>query len=706
MLYNKSIVLICVLILVTTTGIKAQTGTTHEDPFIINFNATPVAGTGYTFTTTALTFQAGANGLHYRINGASTPTNIARRIVVEAGITVNITIHNVRIAGAVQNPLSIAPGSTVNLTISEDNRLTTTTAGKAGIYVPDGATLTITGACSVCRNPIPWIKGNCENQDPCDSLCVGEIPGTTRGCTHSPPCSLTVTGSNGGGAGAGIGGNGVLGVGETRNSGNITINSGNITATGGNGTGNREGSGAGIGGGGGGTTNRGGDVMGNIVFNGGKVIATGGTAPQNSGAGAGIGGGGAGANDGGNIFGVIYIYEGEINAYGGAGTNPNSGAAAGIGGGGGGANGNGGGSNDGWIVIEGGKIIAYGGADQQGAGGAGIGGGGGAGSSGVNAGGNGGGINLDENTCIDAKGGGSAPGVGSGGPENVAAGAISITGPISSIAVEFGNITEILIARAGAVVGTGVNAIIELRYRWSYYNILTPSTIVTTAMTSAGTVTPSAQRLNLELPIPPTLPVGEYRFYCYVESYNTAPTPIRLDSITSGESYVYVVVMNYGIDYEREKLTGLAANTVYAILANGLTLSVTSDTNGEIDIQENWIGRTIEIGGQQLTIPARPATPTGIGSTPETLCDDVPSCPGTITGVSNEMEYKKSNVLVWTRVNTEPTVANVTAGDYQVRIAADNTLKRFASLPRPIIVDINVMPMPETGTIYHIYNNL
>ena len=246
-----------------------------------------------------------ASGTH-TITGTGAQT--ANRIVVQTGLTVNITMTNVHIVNTTNCAFEIQGNSVVNLTIEGTNILTSGNNGNfghAGIEVPTGATLTISGS-----GPNPEL--------------------TARGGAGS--------GNNDGG-GAGIGSRGSSGT-DADDSGTITINSGKITAIGGAGGGNNGGGGAGIGGGGGGQNGKGGGTSGSIAINGGVVTATGGAGGGQSGSAAGIGGGGgAGGGFGGNCGAITVGAAAQVTANGGTGGLRRG---AGIGGGasGSGTNGN------------------------------------------------------------------------------------------------------------------------------------------------------------------------------------------------------------------------------------------------------------------------------------------------------------------------------------------------------------------------------
>jgi len=202
----------------------------------------------------------------YEIGMRSGVTTTFQRIVAGSGITANITLNGVTIAGLSnsQSPIVLNPGADVTLTLQGVNTLT---AGQdaAGIQTT-GATLTIEGAGTLIA------RGGQDGAG---------IGGSNNGNGGTVIINGGTVEATGGRCGAGIGG-GRRGDGE-----NITINGGNVTAQGG-----AQGA-AGIGGG----DERSG---GNVTINGGTVVATG-TATTSGTADSGAGIGGVITINGGNI---------------------------------------------------------------------------------------------------------------------------------------------------------------------------------------------------------------------------------------------------------------------------------------------------------------------------------------------------------------------------------------------------------------------
>ena len=192
----------------------------------------------------------------YIVSGSTT----ANRIVVQNNLTnVTVTLKDASIDVSGTGGCAFALGDETNVTLKlngANNLLKSgrdgAGAGSAGLCVPQGATLTITG--------------------------------------DTPTVITGGSGGDGCGGGAGIGGGG--------NCGTVIFNGGTVTAYGGNG-GTNSGGGAGIGGSGGtgGRAGIGGGSGGNVTFNEGTVTAYGGDGGTYGGGGAGIGGGGGGENE-------------------------------------------------------------------------------------------------------------------------------------------------------------------------------------------------------------------------------------------------------------------------------------------------------------------------------------------------------------------------------------------------------------------------
>jgi len=260
----------------------------------------------------------------YVITGSSN----SNTITVQSGILgdVNITLSGVVIivsgtSGACA--FSIGTGSTVNLTLTEGNVLTSGN-NCAGLQAPDGATLNIMAASTgsleaTGGSNAAGIGGGAGSNgaDNSGGSATSGGNGSTGGTITISGGTVTAYGYNGAGIGGGCGGTGGTGSvggngGSGGSGGNITINGGTVTAAGYNG-------GAGIGGGSG---NSGGISSGSYSMggsggsggSGGTITISGGVVTA-YGSSAGIGGGGSGK--GGNSY---YYYGGNGGSGGSGGT--------------------------------------------------------------------------------------------------------------------------------------------------------------------------------------------------------------------------------------------------------------------------------------------------------------------------------------------------------------------------------------------------
>ncbi|ETT30711.1 hypothetical protein C162_32699, partial [Paenibacillus sp. FSL R7-269] len=151
------------------------------------------------------------------------------------------------------------------------------------------------------------------------------------------------------------------------------------------------------------------------------------------------------------------------------------------------------------------------------------------------------------------------------------------------------------------------------------------------------------------------------------------------------------------IDYAAEQLSGLIANGTYTV--NGT--AVTATAAGTLVLEQSWLGEslsivkqgnastTVDSAAQVLTIPSRPATPTGVTATDEMAID---ANNGTLINVTNAMEYKQGIAGTWTDV-TGTTVTGLAPGTYEVRVKL--TSSSFVSETHSVTVNAYV-PTAET----------
>lgn len=133
-------------------------------------------------------------------------------------------------------------------------------------------------------------------------------------------------------------------------------------------------------------------------------------------------------------------------------------------------------------------------------------------------------------------------------------------------------------------------------------------------------------------------------------------------------------IPNIQIDYGRESLEGFESQGEYTI--DGKTVSPVS---GKLAVEESMFGKVLSIirkgnGGTtvdspplELRIPLRPGEPEGLVSHFSASNET-----GKISGVSTEMEYRKSGVESWTAC-TGSEIEGLTEGSYQVRAKASGT---------------------------------
>jgi hypothetical protein len=149
------------------------------------------------------------------------------------------------------------------------------------------------------------------------------------------------------------------------------------------------------------------------------------------------------------------------------------------------------------------------------------------------------------------------------------------------------------------------------------------------------------------------------------------------------------------IDYEEEELTGLVNDGTYTF--NGADGSASN--TGTYDIDPGWIGKTIPIvkkavssvadsKTQSLAIPARPAQPTGIEKTDETIDEHED---GTMSGVTALMQYSDDAGDTWKDGDGE-VIDELEPGDYLVRVKAVAGTS-FASAPITVTIGDGV---PQT----------
>ncbi|MCI7473123.1 MAG: S-layer homology domain-containing protein [Clostridiales bacterium] len=147
------------------------------------------------------------------------------------------------------------------------------------------------------------------------------------------------------------------------------------------------------------------------------------------------------------------------------------------------------------------------------------------------------------------------------------------------------------------------------------------------------------------------------------------------------------------IDYQEEMLIGLEAGREYRV--NGTPVS--ADEQGRIDLEEDWLGTTVQLIAagngtttidsqpQSIPVPARPIAPTltTLKATEDSAAD------GAINGLlaENRYEYRVSGADSWTTVEAGSTsIHGLRPGSYEVRQAA--TEAAFCGIAATVVIDV------------------
>ena len=151
-------------------------------------------------------------------------------------------------------------------------------------------------------------------------------------------------------------------------------------------------------------------------------------------------------------------------------------------------------------------------------------------------------------------------------------------------------------------------------------------------------------------------------------------------------------VSEISIDFANEKLKGMDVNGTYTInrmtptdMSNvslgasfGQTLTIAKQTiaNGKY----NASSKAVYISVQKLSVPERPAAPTGLAAVKTSASGRT----GQITGVNDKMQYRNVSSTTWQDCNGT-SVTGLAKGNYEVRYKATDT--GFASEPTTVVVD-------------------
>lgn len=151
-------------------------------------------------------------------------------------------------------------------------------------------------------------------------------------------------------------------------------------------------------------------------------------------------------------------------------------------------------------------------------------------------------------------------------------------------------------------------------------------------------------------------------------------------------------VSEISIDFANEKLKGMDVNGTYTInrmtppdMSNvslgasfGQTLTIAKLTiaNDKYDASS----KAVYISVQKLSVPERPAAPTGLAAVKTSASGRT----GQITGVNDKMQYRNVSSTTWQDCNGT-SVTGLAKGNYEVRYKATDT--GFASEPTTVVVD-------------------
>lgn len=160
--------------------------------------------------------------------------------------------------------------------------------------------------------------------------------------------------------------------------------------------------------------------------------------------------------------------------------------------------------------------------------------------------------------------------------------------------------------------------------------------------------------------------------------------------------YIFYVdvsdVSEISIDFANEKLKGMDVNGTYTInrmtppdMSNvslgasfGQTLTIAKQTIA--NDKYNASSKAVYISVQKLSVPERPAAPTGLAAVKTSASGRT----GQITGVNDKMQYRNVSSTTWQDCNGT-SVTGLAKGNYEVRYKATDT--GFASEPTTVVVD-------------------
>jgi len=193
------------------------------------------------------------------------------------------------------------------------------------------------------------------------------------------------------------------------------------------------------------------------------------------------------------------------------------------------------------------------------------------------------------------------------------------------------------------------------------------------------------------------LPLSAYRYVYFLENEGGD----RITPEFEQPAGTVAQTPNAAFDFATETLVGFEGGGVYSIdggepiTATGLTPSFAIDNawfGGNISIVRVGDATHFDSVAQILAIPARPAAPIGVDRTNETA---IGANDGSITGVSNLMQYSADNGVTWKNFILEGGQDSVLVppGTYLVRFRA--TSSAFASANATVVVNAYGGGLPE-----------
>ena len=183
--------------------------------------------------------------------------------------------------------------------------------------------------------------------------------------------------------------------------------------------------------------------------------------------------------------------------------------------------------------------------------------------------------------------------------------------------------------------------------------------------------------------------VGQYGYLAEFEPFDSK-------YYKKSAMYIFYVdvsdVSEISIDFANEKLKGMDVNGTYTI--NRMTppdmsnVSLGASFGQTLTIAKRIIAndkygassKAVYISVQKLSVPERPAAPTGLAAVKTSASGRT----GQITGVNDKMQYRNVSSTTWQDCNGT-SVTGLAKGNYEVRYKATDT--GFASEPTTVVVD-------------------